>query len=106
METHEHDGCKTPLVDSYLKLVLWNKVAENGKGYGGILVLVKKKEGHHIQLIKKDAKKQYLWLKISENQNHIRIATCYFSPQVSKTYKNKELDKKALYSALKQDILV
>ena len=58
METHEHDGCKTPLFDGYLKLAVWNKVAENGKGYGGILVLVKEKEGCLIQLIREDASKQ------------------------------------------------
>ena len=37
---------------------------------------------------------------------HIRIATCYFSPQVSKTYKNKGLDSKDPYAASKQDIVV
>jgi len=51
--------------------------------------------------MKEDANKQYLWFKISENENHIRIATCYFSPQVSKTYKNKGLDSKDLYTTLK-----
>ena len=81
-----------------------DKVAKNGKGYGGILVLVKEKEGGHIQFIKEDVNKQYLWLKISENENHIRIAACYFSPQVSKIYKNKGLDSKDSYAALKQDI--
>lgn len=59
-ETHKHDGCKTPVFDGYLKLVVQNKVAKNGKGYGGILVLVNEKEGCHIQLIKEDANKQYL----------------------------------------------
>ena len=79
-ETHEHDGCKTLVFDGYFKLAVQNKVAENGKG--GILVLVKEKKGCHIQLIKEDANKQYSWLTISENENHIRIAACYFSPQV------------------------
>ena len=81
-KTHENDGCKTLVFDGYLKLAVWNKVAENGKGYGGILVLVKEKEGCHIQLMKEDAYKQYLWFKISEDENHIRIAACYFAPQV------------------------
>ena len=67
----------------------------------GILVLMKEKESHHIQLIKEDENKQYLWLKISENEKHIRIATCYFAPQVSKTYKNKGLDNKDPYVAFK-----
>ena len=79
-KTHEHDGCKTHVFDDYLKLVVWKKVAENDKGYGGILVLVKEKEGRHIQLMKEDANKQYLWFKISENENHIRIAMCLFFP--------------------------
>lgn len=74
--------------------------------YGGIQVLVKEKEGHHIQLIKEDANKKYLWLKISKNENHIRIAGCYFAPQVSKTYKNKGLNNKDPYATLKQDIAV
>ena len=104
METHEHDVCKTPVFDSYLKLAVWNKVAENGKGYGGILVLVKEKEGCHIQLMKEDENKQYLWFKISENENHIRITACYFSPQFSKTYKNKGLDIKDPYAALEKHI--
>lgn len=43
METHEHDGCKTPAFNGYLKLAVWNMVVKNGKGYGGILVLVKEK---------------------------------------------------------------
>ena len=54
--------------------------------------------------MKEDENKQYLWFKISENENHIRIAACYFAPQVSKTYKNKGLDSKDPYAALKQDI--
>ena len=81
-KTHEHDGCKTLVFENYLKLSVWNKVAENGKGYGGILVWVKEKEGCHIQLMKEDANKQYLWFKIWENENQIRIKACYFSPQV------------------------
>ena len=43
-ETHEHDGFKTPMFDDYLKLEIWNEETENGKGYGGILVLVKEKK--------------------------------------------------------------
>lgn len=27
-ETHEHDGCKILVFDGYLKLAVWNKVAE------------------------------------------------------------------------------
>ena len=42
-ETHEHDGCKTPMFDGYLKLAVWNEAADNGKGYGGIVVLVKER---------------------------------------------------------------
>ena len=83
-KTHENDGCKTPIFNGYLKLAVWNKVAKNGKEYGGISVLVKGKEGHHIQLMKEDENKQYLWFKILENENQIRIVACYFSPQVSK----------------------
>ena len=94
------------MFDGYLKLAVWKKVAENDKGYGVMLVLVKEKEGCHIQLLKEDANKQYLWLKISENENHIRIEACYFAPQVSKTYKNKGLDNKDRYAVLKQDIVV
>lgn len=93
------------MFDDYLKLAIWNKVAENSKGYGGILVLLKEKEDRHIQLTKEYANEQYLWFKISENENHIRIATCYFALQVSKTYKNKGLDSKDPYPALKQDIV-
>lgn len=81
METHAHDGCKTPMFDGYLKLAVWNKATKNGKGYGGILVLVKEKEGRHIQFVNEDTNKQYLWFKITENENHIRIAACYFAPQ-------------------------
>ena len=92
------------MFDGYLKLAVWNKVAENGKGYGGILFLVKEKEARHIQLMKGNANKQCLWSKISKNENHIKIVACYFAPQVSKTYKNKGLDSNDLYAALKQDI--
>ena len=66
-ETHEHDGCKTPMFDSYLKLAVWNEAKKNGKEYGGILALLKEKEGRHIQLVKEDTNKQHLWFKIIEN---------------------------------------
>jgi len=70
------------------------------------LVLVKEKEGCHIQFVKEDTNKQYLWFKITENENHIRIEACYFAPQVSKTYKNKGIYSKDPYATLKQDIVV
>ena len=68
------------MFDGYLKLVVWNEAVENGKGYGGLLVLVKEKEGCHIQFVKEDTNKQYLWFKITKNENYIKIATCYFGP--------------------------
>jgi hypothetical protein len=57
------------------------------KDTGGIVVLVKKKKGRLIQLEREDSNKQFIWFKILENGNIIRIATCYFAPQVLKTYK-------------------
>ena len=60
---------------------------------------MKEKEGRHIQLVKEDTNKQYLWFNIIENESDIRIVACYFVPQVSKTYKNKGLDNKDLYAA-------
>ena len=65
VETHEHEGWKTPLFEKYMKLVVWNKVEENGKGHGGIMVLVKKKVDRCIQLEKEDSNKQFIWFKIS-----------------------------------------
>ena len=85
---------------------MWNKAAGNGKGHGGIMVLVREKEGRFIQLEKEDPNKQFVWLKISENGNHIRIAACYFAPQVSKIYKNRGLDHKDPFAALKTDIAI
>jgi hypothetical protein len=82
LETHEHEGWKTPMFEEHVKMAVWNKATENGKGHGGIMVLVKKKKGRLIQLEREDSNKQYIWFKISENGNIIRIATCYFSPQV------------------------
>jgi hypothetical protein len=55
---------------------------------------------------KKDTNKQFVLLKISENGNHIRIATCYFALQVSKIYKSRGLDCKDLFAALKTDIAI
>ena len=63
-------------------MAVWNKAAGNGKGHEGIMVLVRGKEGHLIQLEKEDSNKQFIWFKISENGNHIRIAACYFASQV------------------------
>lgn len=71
---------------------------------GGIMVLVREKEGNLIQLEKEDSNKQFIWFKISENGNHIRIAACYFAPQVSKIYKGRGLDHKDPFAALKVDI--
>jgi exonuclease III len=75
-------------------MAVWNRATENGKGHRGIMVLVKKKKGRLIQLEREDSNKQFIWFKISENGNIIRIAACYFAPQVSKTYKSRGLDHK------------
>ena len=80
METHEHEGCKTPMFKKYMKLTVWNKEAENGKGHGGIMVLGKKKVDRCIQLKKEDSNKKLIWFKITKNGNVIRIAACYFAP--------------------------
>jgi hypothetical protein len=32
------------MFEEYVKMAVWNKVAENGKGHGGIMVLVKEKK--------------------------------------------------------------
>jgi hypothetical protein len=49
LETHEHEGCKTPLFEQYVKMAVWNKETKNDKGHGGIMVLVRKKKGRLIQ---------------------------------------------------------
>lgn len=66
MEIHEHDGCKTPLFEGYLKMTMWNKVVRNGKGHEGIMVLVREKEGRIIQLEREDPNEQFLLFKISK----------------------------------------
>jgi hypothetical protein len=53
------------MFEEYVKMAVWNKEAENGKGHRGIMVLVKKKKGHLIQLEREDLNKQYIWFKIS-----------------------------------------
>ena len=65
-----------------MKLAVWNKAIENGKGHSGIMVLVKKKVDRCIQLEKEDSNKQFIWFKISENGNDMKIAACYFTTQV------------------------
>jgi hypothetical protein len=92
------------MFEEYVKMAVWNKATENGKGHGGIMVLVKEKKGRLIQLEREDSNKQFIWFKISENGNIIRIATCYFAPQISKTYKSRGLDHKDSFAALKNDI--
>ena len=92
------------MFEEYVKMAVWNKAAENGKGHGGIVVLVKKTKGRLIQLEREDSNKQFIWFKISENGNIIKIVACYFSPQVSKTYKRRGLDHKDSFAALKNDI--
>jgi hypothetical protein len=72
----------------------------------GSMVLVREKEGCFIQLEKEDPNKQFVWLKISKNGNHIRIVACYFAPQVSKIYKSRELDNKDPFAALKTNIAI
>jgi exonuclease III len=94
------------LFEGYWKIAVWNKATGNGKGHGGIMVLVREKEGRFIQLEKEDPNKQFVWLKISKNGNHIRIAACYFAPQVSKIYKSRGLDHKDPFSALKTYIAI
>ena len=84
-----------------MKWTLWNKAGENGKGHGGIMILVKKKIDRCIQLENEDSNKQFIWFKILENGNVIRIAACYFAPQVSKIYKRRQLNHKDSFAALK-----
>ena len=73
------------------------------RGYHG---LSKGKKGCLIQLKKEDSNKQFIWFKISENGNIIRIAACYFSLQGSKTYKGRGLNHKDPFATLKNDITV
>ena len=63
---------------------MWNKVAGNGKGHGGIMVLVRENEGRFIQREKEDPNKQFVWLKISENGYHIRIVSSLSSSRNSR----------------------
>lgn len=78
--------------------------AGNGKGHGGIMVLVREKEGHFIQLEEEDSNKQFIWFKMLKNGNHIITEVCSFAPQVSKTYKSKGFDHKDPFAALKANI--
>jgi hypothetical protein len=66
------------LFEGYWKIAVWNKVAGNGKGHGGIMVLVREKEGRFIKQEKEDPNKQFVSLKISEKGNHIRIVVVLF----------------------------
>ena len=68
------------------------------------MVLVREKKGCLIQLENDDSNKQFIWFKISENGNIIRIATYYFAPQVSRTYKGRGLNHKDPFATLKNDI--
>ena len=70
-------------------------------GYHG---LSKGKKGRLIQLEKEDSNKQFIWFKISENGNIIRIATCYLVSRVSKTYKGRGLNHKDPFATLKNNI--
>ena len=70
------------------------------------MVLVREKEGRFIQREKEDPNKKFVWLKISENGNHIKIAACYFSQQVSKIYKIRGLDHKDPFATLKSDTAI
>ena len=73
METHEHEGCKTHLFEKYMKLAVWNKATENGKGHEGIMVLVKKKIDRCIQLKKEDSNKQFIWFKIKKMEMSLEL---------------------------------
>ena len=60
METHEHEGCKTPIFERHMKLPVWNKATKNGKSHGGIMVLAKKKIDRCIQLEREGSNKQFI----------------------------------------------
>jgi hypothetical protein len=90
------------MFEEYVKMSVWNKETENGKGHRGIMVLVREKKVCLIQLEREHSNKQFIWFKISKNGNIIRIATCYFFPQVSKTYKSMGLDNKDPFVSLKK----
>ena len=58
-ETHEHDGCRVPDFEGYKKVSLWNKKIENGKGLGGITIIIKETWRKFVNLEKEDVNKQY-----------------------------------------------
>ena len=91
-ETHEHDGCRVSDFEGYKKVSLWNEKIDNGKGHGGITVLIKETWSRFVNLEKEDANKQYIWTKIIENQISTRVVVCYFAPKGSKMYKKYRLD--------------
>lgn len=56
-ETQEHDECRTLGFVGYKKITIWNKVAENSKGHGGIMILIKEKGDKVIEIEKQDENK-------------------------------------------------
>lgn len=70
------------MFEGHVKMTMWNKAMGNGKGNEGIMVLVRETKGCINQLEREDSNKQFLWLKICENDNIIRIVACYFAPEV------------------------
>ena len=103
-ETHEHDRCRVPDFEGYKKISLWNENIDNGKGHGGITVLIKETWSRFINLEKEDVNKQYIWIKITENQISTRVVVCYFAPKGSKMYKKYRLDREDPFAAFKKDI--
>ena len=54
---------------------------------------------------KEDPNKQYIWLKIEDDEEITWLATCYFAPKSSKFYKKRYLNNKDPFATLRKDVL-
>lgn len=106
METHEHERCRVPYIDGYIKIYVWNEEIEIGKGHGGITIVIKEMWSGVVKLEKEDPNKKIIWLKIIDNEDTFKVASCYFSPKSSTFYKKRNLDNEDPYAAVKKDISV
>lgn len=81
METHQHDECRVPDIEEYIKISMWNEEMEIGKGYGGITALIKEIWCDIIKVEKEDPNKQFIWLKITDMEDTIWVVACNFAPK-------------------------
>eukprot|EP00249_Psilotum_nudum_P023583 c28929_g2_i1 orf=1058-3163(+) len=101
VETWEQDHNRIEDVPGFLKHSIWNQSRGN-RGFGGVAVYYRASICSRISIIKENSRKFYMWIHIADEGSNIYLAVCYYPPQKSTTYIEREEEDP--YKELGEDI--